>query len=70
VNISLGGVTGSGTYPFGPTTSSISVIIGTSSYSSSNAGSSGSVVVSSVDANRLKGPSAARSAGLAAAHSR
>jgi hypothetical protein len=55
VNITLGGVTGPGAYPFGPTTSSISVIIGTSSYSSSNAGSSGSVVVSSVDANRLKG---------------
>jgi len=55
VNISLGGVTGPGTYPFSPTTSSVSVIIGTSGFSSIHAGSSGSVVVSSADANRLKG---------------
>lgn len=55
VNVILNGVTGPGTYPLAPGMSSISVTIGSTAHSSSLTGSSGSVVVSSVDANRLKG---------------
>jgi len=55
VNIVLTGVTGPGTYPLGPGQSQLSVTLGSSGYSSSLSGSSGSVVVTSVDTNRLKG---------------
>lgn len=55
VNVTLTGVTGPGTYALGPGKSSITVSMGSSAYSSSLSGSSGSVVVTSLDANRLKG---------------
>lgn len=55
VNVILTGVTGPGTYTLGPAMSQLSVTVGGSNYSSSLSGSSGSVVVTSVDTNRLKG---------------
>jgi hypothetical protein len=56
VNVILSGVTGPGTYALGPGQSNqLSVTAGGSGYNSSLTGSSGSVVVTSVDANRLKG---------------
>lgn len=55
VNITLSGVTGPGTYALGAGANSISVAVGSTGYNSNVAGSSGSVVVTSVDANRLKG---------------
>ena len=57
VNIILSGVNGPGTFAFGGTSTGnqVSVTIGGTGYNSSLSGSSGSVVVTSVDANRLKG---------------
>ena len=55
VNIILSGVTGPGTYALSPGQSSMTVTVGGSGYSSSLAGSSGSVVVTSLSSARLKG---------------
>ncbi len=56
VSITLSGVTAPGTYQLGPATgSTISATYAGTAYRSNFAGSSGSVVVSSVDANRMKG---------------
>lgn len=56
VNIILSTVTGPGTYALGPGQGSqLSATAGGAGYNSSLSGSSGSVVVTSVDANRLKG---------------
>ena len=56
MNIILTGVNGPGTHAVGPAQGSqLSVTFGGSGYSSNLTGSSGSVVVTSVDANRLKG---------------
>jgi len=66
VDIILNGQ-GPGTYPVGSnSTNLISVIIGNTNYSSSGTGSSGSVVVTSVDANRLKGTFSGTLTGLSA----
>ncbi|MGZ6134964.1 MAG: hypothetical protein ACXWK9_10920 [Myxococcaceae bacterium] len=56
VNVILTGVNGPGNYALGPGQGNqLSVTAGGSGYNSSLTGSSGSVVVTSVDANRLKG---------------
>jgi hypothetical protein len=56
VNVILTGVSGPGTYLVGPQQGNqLSITVGGAGYSSSLSGSSGSVVVTSVDANRLKG---------------
>ena len=56
VNVILTGVTGPGTYALGTGQGNqLSITVGGSGYSSSLSGSSGSVVVTSVDTNRLKG---------------
>ena len=56
VDIILQGVSGPGTFQFGGTSvNQVLVNVGGLGYSSDLAGSSGSVVVTSIDANRLKG---------------
>src|SRR5215831_3419061 len=56
VDIVLNGVNGPGTYQIGgPSTNLVSATVGGTGYNSSISGSSGSVVVTSLDANRLKG---------------
>jgi hypothetical protein len=58
INITLGGVNGPATFQIGGTgvnVNQVSVVVNSASYNSSLSGSSGSVVVTSVDANRLKG---------------
>ena len=56
VQITLGGVTSPGTFQLGgASVNQVHVTIASTAYNSASSGSSGSVVVTSVDANRLKG---------------